>query len=150
MREPDQPVEEGVRVVARPAAAYAETSQNEQARNGCSSPGEAVHPGCGAVAQQQPVAHQVPLDRLDGAEHARVVALDEADRAEHQQGGVDLVGVVVLGEGVGVGVEARVSTSSRTASRISRQPSTGPVQAVLLDGRAPPGRTPPTPWPGSG
>ena len=54
--------------------------------------GETVDPGPGAVAQQEPVAHQVLLDGLDGAEHPRVVAVDEADVGEHQQRGVDLVG----------------------------------------------------------
>ena len=47
--------------------------------------GEAVDAGLGAVAQQQAVAHQVLLDRRDGAQHPRVVAVDEADLGEHQQ-----------------------------------------------------------------
>ncbi len=41
---------------------------------------------------------QVLLDRLDRAEHPRVVAREEADRRDHQQGGVDRVGVVGLRE----------------------------------------------------
>ncbi len=113
----------------RPAAAYAETSQNEQARNGCSSPAEPVDAGLGPVAQQQAVAHQVLLDGLDGAEHPRVVAVDEADRREHQQRGVDLGGVVVLGEGVALRVEAaRRGPPRGQRSRIRRHSSTGPVR----------------------
>ena len=100
--------------------------------------GEAVDAGVGAVAQQQPVAHQVLLDGVDGAEHPRVVAVDEADEREHQQRGVDLVGVVVLGEGVALGVEA---LGQHLVAHLVAQlapPLDRAVEAVLLDARGRP------------
>ena len=114
------------------------TSQNEQARNGCSSPGEAVDAGLGAVAQQQPVAHQVLLDGRDRAEHPRVVAVDEADGGEHQQRRVDLGGVVVLGEGVALGVEALrqdlVAHLRRAARATARPGPSSPCSSTAADG----------------
>ena len=67
---------------------------------------EAVDPGLGAVAQHEPVTQQVVLDGSDRAQHAGVVAGDESDRAERQQRRVDLGRVVVLHEGVALGVVA--------------------------------------------
>ena len=48
---------------ARPAQAYAATSQNEHARNGCSPPAMPSTPVCGAVAHHQPVADAGPARR---------------------------------------------------------------------------------------
>ena len=93
-------------VDAGPDAAYWCASQNEQARNGCSPPGQPVDVGLGAVAQQQAVVQQVVLERGDGAEHPRVVGRDEPDLRQLQQRGVDLGRAVVLHERVALGVEA--------------------------------------------
>ena len=51
---------------------------------------DTVDTGLGAIAQQEAVAHQVGLDGGDGAEHQRVVAVDEADQRQHEQRGVHL------------------------------------------------------------
>ena len=38
-----------------------------------------------ALPPHEPVPHEVLLDRPDGAEHAGVVAVEEADHRDHQQ-----------------------------------------------------------------
>ena len=73
---------------------------------------------CGS--EQQPVVHEVLLDRGDGAEHPRVVAGEEPDERERQQDGVDLGGVVVLGEGAALGVEALGRGPRRAPRRAGR------------------------------
>ena len=95
-----------VRVVEPPGRGVGRDQPERAGQERVLVAGQPVDAGLGAVAQQQPVAHQVLLDRRDGAEHPRVVAVEEADEREHQQRGVDLGGVVVLGEGVALGVEA--------------------------------------------
>ena len=66
---------------------------------------QAVHPGLGDVARDEPVGHQLPLDRRDGPEHPGVVRRQEADQGHHQQAGVELLRAVRLDEGPDLGVE---------------------------------------------
>ena len=52
------------------------------------------------VAQHQPVDDEIALDRLDGRAIARIVRLQEADRREQQQAGVEIAAAVGAHEAV--------------------------------------------------
>ena len=93
-----------------------------------------VHPGLGPVTQQQAIAQEVVLDRFDGPQHPRIVAVDEADVPQHQQGRVDLGGVVLLGEAVAPLVEAARQDLLADRFPLRTPVVDGPVSAVLLDG----------------
>ena len=80
------------------------------------------------------VVHELALDRLDGAEHPRVVGGQEADERDHQQAGVESLRAVGLHEGVALGVEAAARRPRAwISSRIARQRVDGPVEPEPLD-----------------
>lgn len=89
---------------------------------------QAIHPGLGPIAVQQPVHHQGALDPIDGGQHAGIVRFAESDRRQHQQRGVHLIGAVVLGEpaagrdGVGVDLVAHGVSRGLPQLHLTRQP----------------------------
>ena len=60
----------------------------------------------GAVAQDEPVVHELALHGFDGAHHPRVARREEAHQRDHEHAGVELVGAVVLREGADLVVVA--------------------------------------------
>ena len=83
----------------------------------------------GVVAQDEAVVGEVARDRLDGADHPRVVRRQEPDLRDEQGRGVEGRRAVGLGEGVAVGVEALLGRPPRgCVSRAARQRSTGPLR----------------------
>ena len=62
--------------------------------------------GVGLVSTDEAVGDEPLLDRLDGADDARVIGRQEADRCEHEQARVEQLRAVVLGERVELRVEA--------------------------------------------
>ena len=96
--------------------------------------GDAVDAGLGPVAEQQPVAHQVGFHGRDRAEDPRIVARQEADLRDRQQRGIDLGGVVVLGERAAAVVEA--TTEYLLAHPVPKSPPLvdRPLEPVPLHG----------------
>ena len=86
-----------------------------------------------AVAQQQPVLHEVRSIGGDRAEDPRVVGWQEPAERDEEQGGVHLVGVVVLGEGVALAVEPLVEDLVAHGVAHRPPPVHRPVETVLLD-----------------
>ena len=123
-------------VVAVRAGPELSASQNEQGRNVPSPGGSAVDAGVGRVAQHEAVDHQLALDGLDGAAHARIVGRQEAHLRNQEQAGVQMRRAVRLHERVASRVEARAQTCAWIASRTFRQRSTGPSspkRSAVLD-----------------
>src|SRR5262245_62902264 len=56
------------------------------------------------VAHHESVAHQLPLNRVDGTHHARIGGGQKPDLWDEQQGGVELLGSVILRESVSLSV----------------------------------------------
>lgn len=83
----------------------ASTSQKLQARNAPSRRQAVVHL-LRLVAQQQTIAQQLALDRLDCRDIARIIRRDEADHAEMQQAGIKRLGAVGLHETAEFGIES--------------------------------------------
>ena len=112
---------------SRPIIARLSASQNEQGRNAPSPAGSpsTAPVGLGLVAGDEAVLQQRPLDRVDRADDAGVVAGQEADDRHHQHGGVEPLGAVRLGERVELGVEALVADLRRGSRRGSS--ATGPT-----------------------
>ena len=90
-----------------PRISSASTSQNEHGRKTPSPPGSPSTSLCsfGRVALDEAVARQVALDRVDRADHARVVRRQEPDERDQQRRRVELVGAVGLRERVELDVE---------------------------------------------
>src|SRR5690606_28101121 len=106
--EPQQPLEQ-LPGLARPAGHVQGVREPERAhQEGGLVAGQPVDRGRRRrrVPAQQPVPPEVRADRLDGAEHPRVVGRQETHPRDEQQGRVELARAVGLGEGVPLGVDA--------------------------------------------
>ena len=64
--------------------------------------------GAGVIAVHQAVGDQLALHGVQGRQPQRVAGDDEADQGQHQQRGVQHLGLVVLGERPSLGVPAVV------------------------------------------
>ena len=138
---------------SRPMSARLSASQNEQGRNAPSPAGSpsTAPVGLGLVAGDEAVVQQRALDRVDGADDARVVAGQEPDDRHHQHRGVELLGPVRLGERVELGVEALVADLRRGSRRGSRRQRVDRARRARSPRRcARRGRTRATPSPSSG
>src|SRR5437660_1255642 len=94
---------------------------------------QAVHLRARRVAGHEAVLHQLALDRLDRPLDARVRGGQEADQRDIQQGGVEILGPVILHEGVAarivaLGADLAVDRGTRLPPAVHL-----PVAAEALD-----------------
>jgi len=89
----------------RPSSSRQSTSQNEQGQEDSLARGQAVDLAR-RVAQNEPVAAEVALDRLDRADDAGIVRGQEPDERDHQARRVEHLPAVVLRERAQLRVEA--------------------------------------------
>ena len=89
-----------------PISARLSMSQNVHGRNAPSPGRKAVVRLVALVAHHEAVAHQLRLDRGDGAAHTDVAGRQEVDERDHQQARVELRAAVCLHERVSIRVEA--------------------------------------------
>ena len=134
--EREQPLEERLRL-GEAALEHHHLDEPERARQERPLAGrEPVDAGVllvGAVPLDEPVAHEVPLDRRDRARDARVVDGEEADEGHQQQARVEPRRAVELGERAELLVESLpadlvVDLVAELAPALDR-----PVAPVLLD-----------------
>jgi hypothetical protein len=59
----------------------------------------------GGIAGHEAIGHQMPFDRLHGAAHPRIAWGQEAHQWDHQEAGIEGFPLVVLHEGVALGIK---------------------------------------------
>ncbi len=95
-----QPPEQLLGVLGPPDHVQAVDQPERTGEEGALAAGQPVDGAVvgGAIAQDEPVVEQRLLDRLDRADHPGVLGRQESHQRDHQDTGVELVAVVVLGE----------------------------------------------------
>ena len=85
------------------------------------------------VAVDETVAHELTLDRGDGADHAWVVGGEETDERDHQQTRVQSLRAVELGEGIELDVETLLADLPMDLGADRAPPFDGPLLSEALD-----------------
>jgi len=89
------------------------------------------------ISQHETVRHELLPDRLDGAEHPRVTGGQETDERDHQETRIEIVGAIVLDEGVEPGIEAMPADVGMDAVADLAPALDGAVMSEPLDGLDP-------------